>query len=383
MQHTQITSPNITGCTKLAAGSSGVVDKCSTGTDTVVRKKLKDTLLEEQTKLYQECKIMQFLQRFNHPHIANLFISKYVTEQCQTQNQQLREIFLQYYNCGTLDKYKEISDPTKLVACTLFKQLAEAVAFIHEKKIVHLDIKEINAFLHGAEKCTIDVNTKVYLGDFGLARFVELKKKYKLGGALGTFGYIAPEMYHAKLGDLTKLDIYAMGIVFFQLLTGQSILKILKAPTYTIMQGESEVTFTDALEKYKIGSTKLLTPTMKILLNAMCCYNPDERYNAKQVLEATNKLYHEILLHPIQSLEENMDNLTKEKLTQEFIELSKKIKQFQLKNPYFPDRNILSIKINELRTKILRKYPGLNIKAMQKYIKYKQKYLELKKLLEL
>ena len=94
---------------------------------------------------------------------------------------------------------------------TLAIQLAHALHYIHDKKIIHRDIKPEN--LH------IDAAGKMKLMDFGIAKS-EGVQLTRAGFTLGTPYYMAPEQVLGQ--KLTHLaDIYAFGILLFELLCGQ------------------------------------------------------------------------------------------------------------------------------------------------------------------
>ncbi len=99
-------------------------------------------------------------------------------------------------------------------ALTLMDQLCEVVSYLHEQSIVHLDLKPENII------CCKDSSVKVI--DFGLASSRNLPDllHLDLDIPLGTPWYIAPEQL---LGERTdpRCDIYAMGMLFYEMLTGQ------------------------------------------------------------------------------------------------------------------------------------------------------------------
>jgi eukaryotic-like serine/threonine-protein kinase len=89
-----------------------------------------------------------------------------------------------------------------------FRQLLEALVHLQERGVVHCDVKPAN-LLQGADG-------RLVLADFGIARLLG----QGAGAAHGSPGYMAPEqMRGAPLGG--GVDLYAAGVVLYQLLTGQ------------------------------------------------------------------------------------------------------------------------------------------------------------------
>ena len=109
-------------------------------------------------------------------------------------------------------KLKQSGKLSPKVACDILWQVADAVRFIHSRAILHGDIKAANIFL---VKATTQ-RRQVKLLDFGLAR----PDLGRIEGVSGTPEYLAPEQQDgASTSQAT--DIYALGIVFFELLTGR------------------------------------------------------------------------------------------------------------------------------------------------------------------
>jgi serine/threonine protein kinase len=101
------------------------------------------------------------------------------------------------------------------VAVTIFEQLAEALSAVHAAGIVHRDVKPQNIFL------TEDASgkTRVKLLDFGLAR-VAGSNITGSGLIVGTPAYVAPEQASGDKVD-ERVDVYALGLVMYRVLTGQ------------------------------------------------------------------------------------------------------------------------------------------------------------------
>jgi len=108
-------------------------------------------------------------------------------------------------------KLKQSGRLSPKVACDVMFQVADAVRFIHSRAILHGDIKSENIFL---VRTTVQ-RRHIKLLDFGLAR----PDLGRLDGIDGTPEYLAPERIDGNPASQAS-DIYALGIVFFELLTG-------------------------------------------------------------------------------------------------------------------------------------------------------------------
>ncbi len=92
-------------------------------------------------------------------------------------------------------------------------QLAAALQHLHDNDIMHLDVKTANV-LYRDEKTAV-------LIDFGAARHALINRNYTLKDhALGTPHYMSPEQATGRPLD-RRADLYALGIVFFEMLTGE------------------------------------------------------------------------------------------------------------------------------------------------------------------
>jgi serine/threonine-protein kinase len=89
-------------------------------------------------------------------------------------------------------------------------EVAEALDYVNGRGIVHRDIKPENIHL--------DLNRRVKLMDFGIAKTADLSLT-KTGMTMGTPYYMAPEQISGK-PVMAQVDIYAFGLVFYELLTG-------------------------------------------------------------------------------------------------------------------------------------------------------------------
>jgi len=98
----------------------------------------------------------------------------------------------------------------------LVRRVCEALAVAHVRGIVHRDIKPANLFLKDADP------DKVTLLDFGIARPGERAQTLTNSGALiGTMGYMAPEQAMGEEGIDSRADVFAIGCVLYECLTGK------------------------------------------------------------------------------------------------------------------------------------------------------------------
>ncbi|PIC58832.1 serine/threonine protein kinase [Sporosarcina sp. P12(2017)] len=140
-----------------------------------------------------------------HPHIVNIFDVG--------QEDELHYLVMEYIAGKTLKDYIHTHGALSAEhAVSIMKQLVSAISHAHHNGIVHRDIKPQNVLMNGEDD--------VKITDFGIAMALNSTVHTKTNSVIGTVHYLSPEQ--ARGGMATKRsDIYSLGIVFYELLTGE------------------------------------------------------------------------------------------------------------------------------------------------------------------
>jgi tetratricopeptide (TPR) repeat protein len=100
----------------------------------------------------------------------------------------------------------------------LARRLAEALGAAHERGVIHRDIKPSNIYLPDGDL------ERVKVLDFGVARLTDASKmQTKTGVMIGTPGYMAPEQVRGERDVDARADVFAIGCVLFECLTGRTV----------------------------------------------------------------------------------------------------------------------------------------------------------------
>lgn len=177
-----------------------------------------------------------FLRRFrneskaiavlSHPNIVKVYDVSF--------GDRIQYIVMEYIDGITLKQYIEQQGEIKWREALYFTvQILRALQHAHEKGIIHRDIKPQNIML--LEDGTIKVT------DFGIARFSQAETQTMTDKAIGSVHYIAPEQ--ARGGYINdKADIYSVGVMLYEMLTGQLPFVADNAVSVAIMQMQAEPT---------------------------------------------------------------------------------------------------------------------------------------------
>ncbi|KAI5960796.1 GCN2 [Candida pseudojiufengensis] len=162
----------------------------------------------------------------------------------------------------------------------LFRQLLEAVSYIHREGFIHRDLKPMNIF--------IDRSNNIKVGDFGLAKNSQFlpsiqqklqidKTANKNGGGdlstvVGTALYTAPEVASGRYDD--KVDMFSLGVIFFEM-------------CYPLATGMERAMILNKLRQ-QVYPSNWKNSLEKNIVEQLLNHNPEERPSASDLLQSSN-----------------------------------------------------------------------------------------------
>jgi serine/threonine protein kinase len=173
-------------------------------------------------------------------------------------------IAMEYFAGGDLgDRIRQGLSPDQALA--YLEQMARALAAIHAVGVLHRDLKPANVMMRADDTLA--------LIDFGVAKQLRFSVDLtRTGEIFGTPYYMSPEQGHGEPVD-ARSDIYGLGMIFFEMLTGQKA-----------FVGSTPIT---VIYKHAHAPVPPLPPGMKacqLLLDMMTAKQPRDRYQSAEAL---------------------------------------------------------------------------------------------------
>jgi serine/threonine protein kinase len=218
----------------------------------VAIKQLNNQDRERQDSIIHE---MQIIARFNHPNIVG-YKHYFIQDE-------LLFIVMEYCSLGSLYAMMRNQKATSTFVWKWLDTLTQTLQFVHEKKIIHHDIKPGNILF------TEERNIKI--ADFGVAN---------TGG--GTNGYRSPEAFNWEIDCVKdeRVDIYALGVTLIELLTGKNPFSFKSDDEILAMHDQKD-----------FGITHLPNWQQEIILKAIAKL-PEQRFqNMREFNEAIQSKY--------------------------------------------------------------------------------------------
>ncbi len=148
------------------------------------------------------------LARLNHPNIVGVY------EFGQVSGQPF--FIMEFVDGLNLRQLEQAGKLSPREALQIVPQICEALQFAHDEGIVHRDIKPENILM--------DKRGRVKIADFGIAKILDPERDVALTetkGAIGTPHYMAPEQLENPSSVDHRADIFSLGVVFYEMLTGE------------------------------------------------------------------------------------------------------------------------------------------------------------------
>lgn len=177
---------------------------------------------------------------------------------------------------------------------TIFPPLLEALALVHKKGIIHRDIKAANIMIGRRDKMPIEKNdlfpcagdVDTHLFDFDMCYERTLERFEHHGKVLGTFGYMAPEIWKGQAKD-PRSDLYAMGVVLYSALTR-------RLPFSLPSKDLSDIEYVSAIAhkhlNHDIPDPRQFNPTissnMRDVIQKALAKRPEDRYQSARDMKS-------------------------------------------------------------------------------------------------
>ena len=189
----------------------------------------KDDLEPDESVARFKTEAMLQAQLSSHGHANIVTIIEFVAEE------ETLAIVMEYVEGKTLDKIlsEELLDNKQRIA--VFRQVLSAVSYAHENNIIHRDIKPSNVIVQMRGG---DVQAKVM--DFGIAKLTTSSTGNTIFG--GSPGYMSPEQLESRTTIDRRSDIFSLGILLYELLTGRRPFEGGSSETQQTLQRSPELT---------------------------------------------------------------------------------------------------------------------------------------------
>lgn len=198
--------------------------------------------------------------RLIHPYIINIYD---VVDSGEEQY-----IVMEYVAGTTLRKYMEAHRLSLNNVLDIVIKVAEGLQHAHNRNVVHCDIKPLNIL--------IDDELCPKIADFGIAKMISSQTMVYTNAIMGSVHYISPEQ--AGGGKVTNLsDIYSLGVVMFEMLTGHVPFNGATALSVAMMHTEKPV---PRLSEYMDN----VPEGLQAILDKALAKNPKDRYQAASEL---------------------------------------------------------------------------------------------------
>jgi tRNA A-37 threonylcarbamoyl transferase component Bud32 len=184
-------------------------------------------------------------------------------------------LVMQYVEGESLDKiigdYSSRGERMPIAeALGIFRQIVAGVGAAHEEGVIHRDLKPANVLIRRKDR-TIKVT------DFGIAKIPSETNREQTKGIIGSLWYMSPEQVTGRRDLDQRVDIYALGILLYQMLVGQ--VPFDAESDYDVMKMHAEAPMPAA------SAARADVPAaVDVLIQKMCSKSRDERFQSCEEL---------------------------------------------------------------------------------------------------
>lgn len=230
--------------------------------EAVAIKTLPEEFYGDETYEQRFSREIEVVSRFDHPNILQLL--------GYGEQDNISYIIMPYMSYGTLQDLLDDKPLPPEECLRLLRQLGSAIDHAHEQQAIHRDIKPVNVML--------DANSDVKLLDFGVAKLIEDTSVDITGSAIvGTWQYMSPEQCMGEKDLTPQTDIYALGIVLHQMLTGRSPFHTHTAAEIVHRHMSASISMADDLDEK-------LSPELKFVILKALARKPSQRHKSGKAL---------------------------------------------------------------------------------------------------
>ncbi|MDQ2797764.1 MAG: serine/threonine protein kinase, partial [Actinomycetota bacterium] len=210
------------------------------------------------------------LARLNHPHLITLYDGSIGDTETSVVTAYLVMELIEGPTLGDRIAQGPLPEPEIRV---IGRQVADALAYVHDTGMVHRDVKPANILL-GVGGLVDMAPIRARLSDFGIVRLLGSERLTSVDSTLGTASYLAPEQARGS-GVGPAADVYALGLTLLEAFTGQRA-----------FDGDTPLEAAIArLDRDPVIPAQLPAP-WPALLTAMTARDPAARPTAGQVAQA-------------------------------------------------------------------------------------------------
>jgi ActR/RegA family two-component response regulator/tRNA A-37 threonylcarbamoyl transferase component Bud32 len=172
----------------------------------LVVKILRPEIVSDKNALARFMEEYSLVERIQSRHVARIYSHGDVEGDAY--------LVMEFFEGGDLNKRLDGKPLPAPEALRLFRELMFALGDIHEKGILHRDLKPQNLMFRR--------DGSLAIVDFGIAKHIDAVDRTHAGEVLGTPRYMSPEQVQGRALDL-RTDIYSAGVLLYQMLTGRHV----------------------------------------------------------------------------------------------------------------------------------------------------------------